>query len=498
MKRLITLLLIFSVILSSLIYAQEVDREELQSVDLGSVEFLNYEGPHEVINTRNQIIGIGTTLGLQKDEGFRVSAYLDKYRVIHALGPEDEPGIPADIFILEAGAGVDHIRNLRRIIAGYLSEVYGYDFDTAFLIAEFVTVYNAVFRGDMEMIRSKYSATVQKNLQPEKVGISTKYFEWPGNTMMLIPLGRAGKAPGREIVSTEEISDKAVIERFREEEDRGVEERKGMVELREQEVESEQQRIAEERRELEEEEQTLREKEERLKEDLATAEESEKEETVRELEETHERLEETEARKQELEIEEAEQEERVESIREERERIAEDEKEQLTEDTPAAFQRPEDRTIFLITSEKGGAFEGFFVQVDPITGEVKKQAEGITVIGRTYTEQGSRLYVLGKENGGIITLLQLNPESLEVVQEGSEAVHPASAMVLDGSNIYAVVSSSGSTYLARFNKDLELVDRSDAVVMPFSYIKKEGKTILVQGMGGDILVLDAETLEQKN
>jgi len=495
MKRLSCIVYILFLLSALSLAALEVDRDELGTVDAGSVEFLNYEGPHTVINTRNEIISIGRILGARLGGEFGTFRYHEKYSVIHAVGPEDEAGIPADIFIIEKEAGVDHIRNLRRIVAGYLSAAYDYDFETAVLIAEFTTIYNAVYRRDMDMVSSKYSATVLANLEPEKMGISTRYDQWPGNTMMLIPL--TGGPGRRGIVSSEEISSDEVIERLREEDDRGIEQRKGMVELREEESEAEQDRIAWEMGDLEEEEKALKEREAELEKEIEKAKEEgtgEEGELEEELGETRERLKETEEQRQELAEEEKEQEERVDRIREERERIAEDET-ALIEETAAPRERPEAGTLFLIYSEKGGIFEGTFVRVDPVTGSVKKRAQGVTVLGRGYTEYSGGLLVLGSASDGFVTILSVDEETLEVLAQGTERIHPDSNVVVSGKNIYAAVLSSGEPFLGRFDGDLEILDRSADPIVPYSYIKITGDTIMVQSERGDVIILDAETLE---
>jgi len=478
----------------------EVDREELEIVEPGAVEFLNYEGPHTVINTRNEIISIGRTMGSQFTGGSGVFTYHDKYSVIHAAGPEDEIGMPADIFIIGSGAGVDHIRNLRRIVAGYLSSAYDYEFDTAYLIAEFATVYNAVFRRDMDTISSKYSATVLGYLEPEKVGISTRYNEWAGNTMMLIPLtGGAGRgAPGT--VSSEEISSNEVIEKMREDEDRGIEQRKGMVELREDEAEAEQERITREQEDLEQEQARLREKSKDLEEQIARAEEEgpgADEELERELEKTRDELAATEERRQELEEEAKEQEERVERIREERERIAEDEK-ALIEETTAPVERPEAGTMFTIYTERGGALEGTLVRVDPATGSIKGRAAALTVLGRSFVEYRGDILLIGRDAEDFVTILLVDGETLEVVDRGTERVHRDSNIAVTEDGFYAAVISSGNVYLGRFDEELVLADRSADPVAPYSYIKPVEDTILIQSEAGDVRVLKSETLEEKD
>ena len=73
----------------------------------------------------------------------------------------------ADILFIGKDATVDHIKNLRRIISAYLSSAYGYSEKDADTLAVFITVYNAVYRGQYDVYNSKYKAVVVKNLSQD-------------------------------------------------------------------------------------------------------------------------------------------------------------------------------------------------------------------------------------------------------------------------------------------------------------------------------------------
>ena len=71
--------------------------------------------------------------------------------------------------------------------------MYGYDYRDARALALFTTYYNAVHRGDMTYFKSRYKKVVLKHLNSGNAGISTKYYNWPGRTRMVIPLTEADK-----------------------------------------------------------------------------------------------------------------------------------------------------------------------------------------------------------------------------------------------------------------------------------------------------------------
>ena len=221
----------------SSVFAISVDEDELRSVDQ-TIVFENYTGPHSVVNTLEQIRAIGTGLGQAIAANANTAGTTgngQKYSVIHAIDPSTKEKLDADILILGADAEVDHIRNLRHIIAGYLSAAYGYSSADAQTIATFVTVYNAVYRKNLDIFKSKYKEIVTNNLTAEKAGLSTKYAEWPGNSQIVIPVSDV--SGGLSAVDTSVISDKEVISSMQEDDDKNIDARKEMVDIKEREAE---------------------------------------------------------------------------------------------------------------------------------------------------------------------------------------------------------------------------------------------------------------------
>ncbi|MDR2247966.1 MAG: hypothetical protein LBE17_15055, partial [Treponema sp.] len=185
------------ILFPAFVFAQPVDREELGAAGSASVDFINYEGPYARIETRNQILGIGTTLGAAANAGSAGTTRhgtANRYFVIHSISDPEGDRLDADIFGLGVDVGVDHIRNLRLIIRGYLESAYSYSEGDASLLAEYITIYNAVFRGNWDYFGGRYKTAVIQYVDREKAGLSVRFDEWPGRTHMLIPLnlGRSG------------------------------------------------------------------------------------------------------------------------------------------------------------------------------------------------------------------------------------------------------------------------------------------------------------------
>ena len=188
-KRFITALSIFIAVVCPL-FSISVDEEELKSFGNQSIEFINYNGPRTgKIDSVDEIINIGRHIGKQVDPEEQGHFYYGiKYSVVHSYQPEIETGLDADIMILHEDSRVDHIQNLRYIIAGYLEGAYGYSFDDAMILAEFITYYNAVYYQNIGYFQNKYKPGVLANISSGNAGISTHYSNWPGKTRMIIPL----------------------------------------------------------------------------------------------------------------------------------------------------------------------------------------------------------------------------------------------------------------------------------------------------------------------
>ena len=235
MKRIIGFLFA-AILLSISTFALEVDEPELRGTSTEQIEFINYTGPHKVIDSIAAIKAIGSTMGETIVPGQPSTVgNRQKYFVVHAIDPSETSKLDADILFIGENATVDHIINLRRIISAYLSAAYKYSEKDADTLAVFITVYNAVYRGKYDVFSSKYKNVVMKNLSQNNCGLSTTYKEWPGRSEIVIPLFDVNG--GLSTVDTSVISDTTVVESMKEDEDKNVDPRKDMVDLKEREAE---------------------------------------------------------------------------------------------------------------------------------------------------------------------------------------------------------------------------------------------------------------------
>ncbi|MCR5765000.1 MAG: hypothetical protein K6G09_03365 [Treponema sp.] len=166
-----------------------------ESSSLEDIEFINYTGPNDVIDSASAIRAIGIEIGKQiVQDKYSSLGNRDRYSVTHAISEETEPEkLNADIFYIGKDASVDHINNLRRIIAGYIEAAYSYSSDDADNISVYITAYNAVYRGQYDFFAAKYKNLVIENLTKENCGLSKNYTEWSGHSEIIIPLKKENK-----------------------------------------------------------------------------------------------------------------------------------------------------------------------------------------------------------------------------------------------------------------------------------------------------------------
>jgi hypothetical protein len=510
-------LLLFCV---SSLFAQDVDKTELASTRDTAVEFINYEGPHSKIETLEQIMGVGKFLGNSIGEAYSTATYAGKYRVIHAAGEGSDDGLEADIFILLEDAEVDHIRNMRYMIAGFLISAYEYTEEDALLLGEFVTIYNAVYRGKMDFLSSKYKQVVTRNLRSGAAGISTIYTEWPGNTEMVIPLTVGASEGGLGSLDTDVLTDEKVIEEMRTQGDRGLESRKEITELKEREVEQEQEKIEEERGVIDDERDRLAAEQERIQKERgrvaderaraeSDAEKAKADEKEAALESEEEKLETAEDtlsdREEELSAREDEQAERIDQIQNEREDIATDERELMEQDaeeeatqiaSAAGSRGSSSVLLFLEIRELGGESLGRLVQIDTSNGAITNASSVNSIRNRGVESLGSEYVVVaGTTSGqGAVRLMTLDKDSLETGREGSDDMYQGSGLLVDGASVYAITNPEGVWKIGKFDNTLALRELSDIEVFQDTVITLAESMIYVVGIDGAIHTLSAQDL----
>ncbi|MCL2264884.1 MAG: hypothetical protein FWC22_02470 [Treponema sp.] len=494
----------------------QVDRDELQ--DLPPVVFINYEGPHARLDTREEIRQIGVVLGQQVSIRERGNAsaqagmtaeerrrFTDRYEtgaqnryfIIHCVSAPEGSKLDADILGLGVDAGVDHIRNLRVIIQGYLQAAYNYSERDAALLAEYITIYNAVYRGNWDYFVERYKTQVIGNLTSDKVGLSIRYDEWPGRTLIVIPLGHGA-------VDTSAITDSRVIEEMRKEDDQGLPQRREMVDLIERQAEQAERQAQQERQQVQQEERQVAQERTQTEQERQRVQEDQQQGRITQ-EEAIRRQDELDQKDEELDRREAALEER----REEADRLdeyagqmsddAQRQREEIARDQQSIIVQETTGGVFGVTIERTAPTEmGRIVRLNSANGQVLRRSPLDTTHTRTVTFIGGRILAIAGEarEQGAVRLVEINQSSLEMAKQGDDDIKTGSLLWVNGGDLYAITESGGNCYLGRFNTNLELQAKSQVQVHPDCGLTIQQGRLLTQRPDGSAMALNPMDLTE--
>lgn len=541
MKKILSVFFV-SLLISTNIFALEVDKTELQSTKSTTIEFISYTGPHKIIDSVEAIKGIGKSLGKEiapSRDTSKTANLGNKYTVIHAIDENEIGKFDADIIFINKDANVDHITNLRRIISAYLVSAYDYSEADADTLAVFITVYNAVYRGDLDSFKNKYKDVVVKNLSSNNCGLSVNYKDWPGASEIVIPLYDV-KNGGLSTIETSVISDKKVVESMKEDDDKNIESRKEMVDIKEREAEKSQEKANAAQKKAVEEQKKLKEEKQKTEEAKAEAKKAEKkseqakaeaEEAKKEAEanpEDEELQKVAEEKQEEAEAAEQEAEEKQEALEEQQkvEATQEEKTEEAKEEAKTEQERADKKQTEAQTERKDIAKDQQIVQNNEIkeastpssygivltdeanilsklvkfnskTGEIIKSSPVTVIRNRTiYKTPDAYIAIAGENEGnGTIKLVLIDIETMEIFAESEETVSDTSVLVNDGNEYYCVINYDDDWVVGKYDETLALKLKSKVNVKQSTPITVTESGIVVTDKNGNLKLLSKETLE---
>ena len=535
---------ILMLFISLSVSALEVDKTELESAgNPDTVVFINYTGPHAVIDSAASIRAIGSNMGTvvgKNPAAGSTAGAKNKYYVIHAVDPAEKGKLDADILFVGSGASVDHIDNLRRIISAYLVSAYNYSPADAGTLAVFITVYNAVYRGRLDAYQAKYKKIVTDNLTAASCGLSVKYSDWPGNTQIVIPLFDAANG-GLSTVDTSVISDTTVVKSMQEDDGKNIDSRKQMVDIKEREADNantkaqtaqktateEQSKLAaEQSKNQEKAKEAVQAKQEAdsAKQEAAAAQKAAQEnpgdkkaqeeaqikqqaaeqkqqtadqkaaESAQQQEKTAEQQQKTDTAKQEASTAQAQADKKQTEAQNERTEIAKDQQqvmEKNAEDAkaPAAYgMQLTDEQQLLSGMVKVNADTGAVIHSSPVT----------YIRNRTVYAAGDNFIAIAGENSGrgAVKLILLDAANMEMIKESSEIVAENSVLIQDGSDYYCIIQDGKNWVLGKYDAALTLKLKSPVAVKSSTPVSLSGSTIIITGIDGKIKLLSKEDLKE--
>ena len=537
-----------------------VSSSELESASGADLVFINYEGPQSRIETAAEITAIGTGLGssMPKDgsgQGLR-RGDLARYAVIRAIDPSVKTGLEADIIVIGPDAQVDHVKNLRRIIAGYLVSAWGYSAKDAATLAVYVTVYNAVHRGDMGYFSGKYKPVVTRELSAANAGLSLRYDEWAGKSRIVIPLARGARPGALGAIDTGAVSDKATTDSLRAQPDASLGDRQAMTELKDREAEQRAAALAAEQAAIAADEAALAAQKAAIADQQAALDKARAEEAQTAakgtgpaattpatgasaaagatgaaanaggagaaattpagqagaaqtasiadqeaaLKAAQEKAAADEAalaaKKAAADADAAALAAKKGEVATDRATIAADQQATIAADV-AAKAAGEANGIFLYQLIDSSGPYARVVFVDATTGKLIRASTLNTLRPRAIIDSGDSLVaVAGKEGGtGAVRLVRLAKRDLGQTAESKTDLFSDSALWQIGASFYAVAKGSdGKYYLACFGADLVETARSTQAVNPYTALVQGKDGLIVQGAGGGFLVVSPDKL----
>ncbi|MBN1499834.1 MAG: hypothetical protein JW982_06760 [Spirochaetes bacterium] len=236
------------ILIAASVNAVEVNVQEIQNIK--KIDFINYTGPAKQNDGINNIYSIGRGLAsLSKGRDNQKINFTMKYSMIHAVSREDKDKMSADILIINPEAKVDHIKNIRRILAGYLQSRYNYTEKESLTLAIYATYYNAVYRGDLNFFNEKYKKVVTAQLNAKNAGIALKYTDWPGKTRIVIPLTENSMRGTIEKLDPDELAGDKVRDKLRNDGE-SLDTRKDMIDIQKENLKDDKKVLAEDKKQV--------------------------------------------------------------------------------------------------------------------------------------------------------------------------------------------------------------------------------------------------------
>ncbi|MBI4978703.1 MAG: hypothetical protein HZC28_14585 [Spirochaetes bacterium] len=502
------------ILISTAAFSLEVAVDEIQNAAQAKIEFINYTGPNKKIDPAGGISAIGEQLAngsrAKFNETFR---YFGKYSITRAVTAEEPGKLSADIFSIDADAQVDHIDNVRRIIAAYLSAMYGYEKKQAWALAVYVSYYNAVHRAETTYFAGAYKASVMKYINASNAGIAITYSEWPGKTKMLIPLTDGIRKGASNVVDPFTLSDDKTKKELRK--DDRIPERKEITEMKEKALDKEKGALTKDKEDV------AKKKDDVAKEKLAL--DTKKDATPKEKEAVAKKEEEVKKEEKRVEEKAADIKKKEDTVAEEKKEIAQDEKKKAEAVSPkeAALDAREktldkredalksnepDKNIYaqklyyfkMRDYIEGGHYNNDLYMIDAAARKLLFKSSVLNICGDRCDIFSDGIVVLTHTgtHGKAHHLTLIDRETLTEKDTGADDIFYRSFIEIKDSFIYALVVKDGKHYLGKFDSTLTRVALSADAVNENTFISFFSDQVFINAPDKSVLVLNMKDLSR--
>jgi len=533
----ITLTAIFAALLFTFsAMSLEVDVDEIKKGK--KVRFQNYRGKIRKFDSAYTIRFIGRRLGKKARKGrYNVPyRYHMKYSIVVAVSKKEPKKLSADIFSIDKYARVGNIKNVQRILEGYYMSRYGYNWREARTLAVFTTYYNAVYRGNLKYFNSVYKTVVTRKLKKWNAGISTKYWEWPGRSKIVIPLTKLDKRGKIRKIDPFIISDKKVRKEVRKDK-KNIDDRKDIVRIKDKIIKKEEKKVEKDRKKVEEKKKIIEKKKDDIKkkeDDVKKIKDPKKrkeEEKKIEKEKKKIKKEEDKVKKEEDKVKKKEDDikKKKDDVIEEKKEIKKDENKKTDDTTTSTdlkkkeddlkkkeddLDKREDKIkkkesdknvfankLFYLKVKKylqDGHYNNEMYMINMTTGKIDFKSSVGSICGRRYDVYSEGVVVIAHKGKGDHNsshhLTMLDRKTLNLKVQGGTDIFWRSFIEIRDGFIYAIMLDEGKYYLGRFDKDLKLVKKSLATIDKNTFISIYGDKIFITGADKKILVLKKDDM----
>ncbi|EMO84285.1 P83/100 family protein [Leptospira santarosai] len=494
------------------------------------VRFINRSSVRagEEVRGTNEKVGSSLAEVLKKEPG---KSHSQGGISITRIAPEEKK-FGADIFAISEDSDYGHINSIQRILTGFVKSNFGYDDKNSDILATYILYYNAIHRKDKSYIGKKYSNSVIKFVNPNSIGISRRYSEWPGKTQILIPL--VEDILGKD-VHTDELEDEVNKELDKKKE--GQSEKDKFDDLQSEKNKKELEEVKRRKEENQNKQKEISDKETRTDKELQElnkdpvknktqiAEKKKEKEQIQKEKES--------AKKEEQKLKEKEKEvvkkdeerknnktsssssssssksdsksdsgsksgtdnrsssDNKKSEAELKKELAETKKELEIKKEEEKKKEEFDKNVvggkilFLKTLKylDKGHYNNELQVLDPTKDDTIFRGEFNKICGRTFEIVDGKALVIGFEDGHSSNhkLILIDQETLKPVLSAEDNIFWRSPMIVKGDEIYAFEEVQEKYYLSRFSKDLKKQAKSSEEISPNSNVTFYGEKIYVTG-----------------
>ncbi len=531
----ILFLLLF--LFNSQLFSQENPRIAEEIIKAPPVQFINRTNRVAPNFIRQQEVQEGRNLAVlvQKNQ----KAERNNVIIIRYFDPSIEK-YGADLFSITQKANFGHVTQIQRILIGYLEKSFGYNPNQSVVLSEMLLYYNVYLRNNTKQIQETYEQKILENLNINNAGLDRNYRNWAGKTNMFIPLKKNVVRPEKTDLDRKELQEviekdknipqekkeefKKIDEQIQKQDEKKLDQKIEEIKKQEQEIKKVEEQLKKEEQSIKTEMQDTNRKLEELRKDPEKNKEEikQQEQKVDELKKQEQKIEEqknqiqqqqekiqqdkkeAEQQKQDIknnqtdttrkeEVKQENQQEQKQPATKQEQTIQqlEKEKEELKKELEKKEQQSEnvigEKIVFLkvLRYIEQGHYNNELWMIDTAKDDILFRSPFNNICGKSFlTIDKTGIIIVGYEgdkHDNDHKLYLLDPETLVAKIKSDANVFWNSQLIFRDQVIYAIAKEGDKFYLAKFDNNLKIKEKSSSDINPNSEITFFKDKIYVTG-----------------